>query len=193
MSLHCAKANRYNVEEPTTQSRHHRRNSSLSTSMSNVPEFMVQSQLLSPRGLSATAKLFEEARNNASAMLCALRGEDLCFGLGINNFNVLGGSGHCDEDIYEFCHTEEGGGIPVKEKKPKKGGKMRGRDDIHVDGDFVAVDHYHLEYDSSGEDEDNGIAQGGASLDAPTPFPPFGTLTPLHPFKPFWNNQTDVL
>jgi hypothetical protein len=157
--------------------------------MSNVPDFMVQAQLLSPRGLTATVKLFEQASNNASAKLYALRGEDICFGLGINNINVLGGSRHCDEDIYEFCHTEEGGGIPVREKKPKKGGKMRGRDEIDVDGDFVAVDHYHLEDDSSSEDEDNGIAQGGASLEAPTPFPDFGTLTPLHPFKPFWNNQ----
>ncbi len=143
--------------------------------MSNVPDFMVQGQLLSPRGLTATVKLFEEASSNASAKLYALRGEDVCFGLGINNINVLGGSGHCDEDIYEFCHTEEGGGIPVKEK-PKNGGKMCGRDEIDVDGDFVAVDHYHLPDDSSSEDEDNEIAQGGALLDASTPFPDFGTL-----------------
>ena len=184
MSFHCAKVNRYNVEEPTTQSCH-RRNSSLSTSMSNVPDFMVQAQFLSPHGLTATAKLFEEASSNASAMLYALRGEDVKFGLGITNVNVLRASGHCDEDIYEFCHTEESGGIPVKEKKPKKGGKMRGRDEIDVDCDFVTVDHYHLEDDSSSEDEDNGIAQGGASLDEPTPFPAFGTFTPYHQFKPF--------
>jgi hypothetical protein len=177
-SFCSVEANQYNIEEPTTQSRH-RRNSSLSTSMSNVPDFMVQAQFLSPRGLTATAKLFEDASGCATAKLYALRGEDVNFGLGISNVNVLGDLEHCDEDIYEFCHTEEGGGIPVNEKKPKEGGKMRGRDEIDVGGDFVAVDHYHLEDDSSSDDEDNGIAQGGASLDVLTPFPAFGTLTPF--------------
>ncbi len=140
---------------------------------------MSASQLLSPRGLTATSKLFEYADHTSdSARICALRGEDINIGLGINNINVLGSVGEFDENLYEFCHTEEGGGIPVKMKMTKK----RRRDEMDVDGDFVAVDHYHLDYDgSSEEDEDTGIAQGGVELDVPTPFPNFGTLSPVDP------------
>jgi hypothetical protein len=133
---------------------------------------MSQAQLLSPRGLVATSRLFEEASDCTGdrAKLYALRGEELNVGLGIN---VLGGLGEYDDDVYEYCHTEESGGIATKEK----GGNKRRRDEKDVDGDFVAIDHYHLEGDdSSEENEDIGIAQGGVELDLPTPFPKFGTL-----------------
>jgi hypothetical protein len=178
--FHCTRSNRYNAGEPITQSRR-RANSSLSTiSMSNVPAWMSQAQLLSPRGLVATSRLFEEAGDCTSdrAKLYALRGEELNIGLGIN---VLGGLGECDDDLYEFCHTEESGGIPVH-VATKKGGKKRRRDEKDVDGDFVAIDHYHLdEGDSSEDDEDIGIAQGGVELHLPSLFPKFGTLIPRCP------------
>jgi hypothetical protein len=174
--------NMYNTEVSITHPRHHRANSSLSTiSMSNVPEYLSAGQLLSPHGLSATLQLFENASSSNSATVYALRGEQINVGLGIGNVNVLEELVDC-EDVYEFCHSEESGVIPAMIKpKMKKGGKKRRRDEMDVDGEFVSVNHYHLddgedEDDCSSKDDDNseGIGHGGALLDVPAPFPKFG-------------------
>jgi hypothetical protein len=173
---------RNNEGRSTTQPRR-RANSSVSTiSMSNVPEYMSAGQLLSPGGLSATSRLFDQAHFSDSAKAYALRGEEINIGLGLQNVNVLDGLVECD-DIYEFAHSEECGGIPVT--LPKKGGKKRRRDGTDIDGGFVAIDRYHLEDEdesSSEEDDNEGIAQGGALLEAPSPFPDFGLSRYLHPF-----------
>lgn len=154
-----------------------RANSSLSTvSMSNVPEYLSASQLLSPRGLAATSSLFESTKSDESAKVYALRGEDVVTGLGIASVNIFSHLVECG-DVYEFCHSEEGGGVPIR--KGRKGGKKWRRDENDIDGDFVAIDHYHLEEDdcSSGDEDSDGIAQGGVSLDVPTPFPKFDEVT----------------
>jgi hypothetical protein len=145
--------------------------------MSNVPDYLSAGQLLSPRGLSATSSLFEKARSDESARVYALRGEDNVVGLGISSVNALNDLVDCN-DVYEFCHSEAGGCVQIL--KERKGGKKPRSDEASVDDDFLAIDHCYLEEgDCSSEDEDKdndnvGVAQGGASLDAPTPFPKFG-------------------
>ena len=189
---HSAQANLYNegqyTSNVTTQLQNnerqlirqprHRANSSISTiSMSCVPEFMSAGQLLSPRGLSATSRLFNQPDTSDSAKVYALRGEEINVGLGLTNVNVLDGLVEC-EDIYQFAHSEDDGGIPVR--KAKKGGKKRRRDvndvDGDVDGDFVAISRYHLDFEdeSSSDDNSEGVAQGGVLLEEP--FPAFGKL-----------------
>jgi len=178
---------RNNERQLIRKPRHCRANSSISTiSMSGIPEFMSTGQLLSPSGLSATSRLFDQADSSDNAKVYALRGEEINVGLGLINVNVLTGPVECD-DVYQFVHSEESGGIPVTQVK--KGGKKRRRDvtdiDGECDGDFVAVSRYHLDDEdesSSSEDDDEGIAQGGALLEvAPTPFPEFGRFLVFHP------------
>jgi hypothetical protein len=172
-AMQCARADRYNAGDSVTPTRR-RANSSLSAvSISNVPEYLSASQLLSPRGLAATSSLFESTKSDESAKVYALRGEDVVTGLGIASVNIFNNLVECD-DVYEFCHSEEGGGVPIR--KGRKGGKKWRRYENDIDGDFVAIDHYHLEEDdcSSGDEDSDGIAQGGVSLDVPTPFPEFG-------------------
>jgi hypothetical protein len=130
---------------------------------------------MSPRGLSATSRLFESASNSERAKVYALRGEDIVVGLGLDNVNILDDLVEY-EDIYEYCHSEESGGTPVLPKPQKKGEQERSRKGKDIDGysDFVAIDQYYLdEGDCRDEDEDEdnddeGIAQGGV------PFPKFG-------------------
>lgn len=142
---------------------------------------------MSPRGLSATSRLFESARNSESAKVYAFCCEDIVVGLGLDNVNVLDDLVEY-EDIYEYCHSEESGGTPAALNPKKKGGKKRRRDgkDIVGYGDLVAIDHYHLDeddYTDEGEDnDDEGIAQGGVALDLPVPFPQFGKISLFHFF-----------
>lgn len=166
--FYVARANRYNAEEPFIRNRR-RANSSLSTvSMSNVPAFMSAGQLLSPGGLSATTKLFENAGSNVPAEIYALRGEQYNVGLGISNMDIHAGLVEQD-DLYEYCHAEESGGILLEEGKEEE--EKRKWDEKAID-----------EADSSDEDEDDeAVGQGGAKLDVPSPFPKFGTMSPINP------------
>ncbi|KAE9380318.1 hypothetical protein N431DRAFT_459263 [Stipitochalara longipes BDJ] len=170
-----------NYEGHSVTQPRHRANSSVSTiSMSIVPEFMSAGQLLSPRGLTATSKLFEQARSSDSAKAYALRGEEVNVGLGLENVDALNGLVECD-DIYEFVHSENCGGIPITPTKNRGTKRRRNIKDVdgEIEGDFVAIGRYYLDTDddySSGEDNNEGIAQGGALLEAPTPFPDFDEM-----------------
>jgi hypothetical protein len=196
-AMQYARADGYNAGDSVTPTRCRANSSQSTVSMSNVPEYLWASQLLSPRGLAATSSLFESTKSDESAKVYALRGEDVVTGLGITSLDILNHLVECD-DVYEFCHCEEGGGVPIR--KGRKGGKKWRRDENDINGDFVTIDHDHLEEDDcSSSDEDNdedtdedsdedtdedtdedgdkdtdGIAQGGVSLDVLTPFPKFG-------------------
>ena len=70
-------------------------------------------------------------------------------GLGISHANVHAGMVEQD-DMYEFCHKEESGGISLNE------GKKRKRNEENVDGEAGSSDEDEYE-DDEDEDEDEEL------------------------------------